>query len=49
MGVCNYCCNFCDRTFFDKYNLERHVNAHHTKEQLYSCNKVGNDNNDNNI
>lgn len=41
MGVSNYCCNYCDRTFFDKYNLERHINANHTKETLYSCTKVG--------
>jgi len=37
MGVCNYCCNYCARTFFDKYNLERHINANHTKKQQYSC------------
>ncbi|XP_025415877.1 zinc finger protein 708-like isoform X2 [Sipha flava] len=37
MGVCNYCCNYCSRTFFDKYNLERHINANHTKKQKYSC------------
>ncbi|XP_050428451.1 oocyte zinc finger protein XlCOF19-like isoform X2 [Adelges cooleyi] len=37
MGVCDYCCNYCARTFFDKYNLERHVNANHTKQQQYSC------------
>jgi hypothetical protein len=40
MGVCNYCCNYCSRTFFDKYNLERHINANHTKKQKYSCKTV---------
>lgn len=37
MGVCDYFCSYCERTFFDKYNLERHVNASHTKKQQYSC------------
>ncbi|XP_060876539.1 oocyte zinc finger protein XlCOF26-like isoform X2 [Metopolophium dirhodum] len=37
MGVCDYCCSYCERKFFDKYNLERHVNASHTKKQQYSC------------
>lgn len=40
MGVCNYCCNYCAKTFFDKYNLERHINANHTKKQQYSCKTV---------
>lgn len=37
MGVCDYFCSYCERKFFDKYNLERHVNASHTKKQQYSC------------
>ncbi|VVC29310.1 Zinc finger C2H2-type [Cinara cedri] len=37
MGVCDYCCNYCERKFFDKYSLERHINANHTKKQQYSC------------
>jgi len=40
MGVCDYCCSYCERKFFDKYNLERHVNASHTKKQQYSCTLV---------
>lgn len=40
MGVCNYCCNYCSKTFFDKYNLERHINAYHTKKQQYCCKTV---------
>lgn len=40
MGVRNYCCNYCSRTFFDKYNLERHINANHTKKQQYCCKTV---------
>lgn len=43
MGVCNYCCNYCSRTFFDKYNLERHINANHTKKQQYCCKTVYDD------
>ncbi|XP_050537424.1 gastrula zinc finger protein XlCGF42.1-like isoform X2 [Daktulosphaira vitifoliae] len=37
METSNYFCNYCTRTFFDKYNLERHINANHTKQQKYSC------------
>lgn len=40
MGVCDYCCHYCTRKFFDKYNLERHINANHTKKQQYSCRTV---------
>jgi len=40
MGICDYCCNYCARKFFDKYNLERHINANHTKKQQYSCRTV---------
>lgn len=40
MGVCDYCCNYCTRKFFDKYNLERHINANHTKKQQYFCRTV---------
>lgn len=40
MGVCDYFCSYCERKFFDKYNLERHVNASHTKKQQYSCTLV---------
>lgn len=40
MGVCDYFCSYCERKFFDKYNLERHVNANHTKKQQYSCTMV---------
>lgn len=40
MGVCDYFCSYCERKFFDKYNLERHVNASHTKRQQYSCTLV---------
>jgi len=40
MGICDYYCSYCERKFFDKYNLERHVNTSHTKIQQFSCTLV---------
>ena len=40
-GRSSYKCSFCDTIIKDKYNLNRHINALHTMNKWYKCNKCG--------